>query len=281
MRGAAYDRGVLLIDPPAWPAHGRLWSHLVSDTSYRGAARLRRARSASRGRASRGTTTTSPRRGMPRSSPPVPCPIDGRELLKRLRDSGLRISKRKHERVLQSTPDAPWLPAGRSGGRHRVATGRPAAQHRRGAARRDRPGWAARASAGPTVGPDLPSRPVAPATAAGRSRRPRRVHRRRRPAGGVPRSSATSATSCASPTTPTRGRRRSRASRCTRSRRTAARSRPGRVDRLAGQRCRARPPALVAGGRRCTSGSSQSTQLTTEVASRAAGSQSRRARAVR
>ena len=22
------------IDPPAWPAHGRLWSHLVSDTSY-------------------------------------------------------------------------------------------------------------------------------------------------------------------------------------------------------------------------------------------------------
>ena len=23
----------LLIDPPRWPAHGRLWSHLVSDTS--------------------------------------------------------------------------------------------------------------------------------------------------------------------------------------------------------------------------------------------------------
>ena len=23
----------ILIDPPAWPAHGRLWSHLVSDTS--------------------------------------------------------------------------------------------------------------------------------------------------------------------------------------------------------------------------------------------------------
>ncbi|HET8766126.1 MAG TPA: DUF4031 domain-containing protein, partial [Pedococcus sp.] len=22
------------IDPPAWPAHGRLWSHLVSDRSY-------------------------------------------------------------------------------------------------------------------------------------------------------------------------------------------------------------------------------------------------------
>jgi hypothetical protein len=22
------------IDPPIWPGHGRLWSHLVSDTSY-------------------------------------------------------------------------------------------------------------------------------------------------------------------------------------------------------------------------------------------------------
>jgi len=25
---------VILVDPPSWPAHGRLWSHLVSDTSY-------------------------------------------------------------------------------------------------------------------------------------------------------------------------------------------------------------------------------------------------------
>lgn len=24
----------VLIDPPIWPAHGRLWSHLVSDVSY-------------------------------------------------------------------------------------------------------------------------------------------------------------------------------------------------------------------------------------------------------
>jgi hypothetical protein len=24
----------ILIDRPLWPAHGRLWSHLVSDTSY-------------------------------------------------------------------------------------------------------------------------------------------------------------------------------------------------------------------------------------------------------
>ncbi len=25
---------MILIDPPFWPAHGRIWSHLVSDSSY-------------------------------------------------------------------------------------------------------------------------------------------------------------------------------------------------------------------------------------------------------
>jgi hypothetical protein len=25
---------VILVDQPRWPAHGRLWSHLVSDTSF-------------------------------------------------------------------------------------------------------------------------------------------------------------------------------------------------------------------------------------------------------
>ncbi|MFC1409397.1 DUF4031 domain-containing protein [Streptacidiphilus sp. N1-12] len=25
---------MILIDPPTWPGHGRLWSHLVSDVSY-------------------------------------------------------------------------------------------------------------------------------------------------------------------------------------------------------------------------------------------------------
>ena len=24
----------IFIDPPTWPGHGRLWSHLISDTSY-------------------------------------------------------------------------------------------------------------------------------------------------------------------------------------------------------------------------------------------------------
>lgn len=25
---------MILVDAPTWPGHGRLWSHLVSDTSY-------------------------------------------------------------------------------------------------------------------------------------------------------------------------------------------------------------------------------------------------------
>jgi len=24
----------ILVDPPKWPAHGRMWGHLVSDTSF-------------------------------------------------------------------------------------------------------------------------------------------------------------------------------------------------------------------------------------------------------
>lgn len=102
---------MLLIDPPAWPAHGRLWSHLVSDTSFEElhafAARV-----------------GIPRQGFEGDHYDIPeeryaavvaagaMPLDGRDLLKRLRDSGLRITKRKHERVVLSTPGAPWLPPG-------------------------------------------------------------------------------------------------------------------------------------------------------------------------
>lgn len=25
---------MILVDPPTWPGHGRLWSHLISDLSY-------------------------------------------------------------------------------------------------------------------------------------------------------------------------------------------------------------------------------------------------------
>jgi Protein of unknown function (DUF4031) len=99
------------IDPPAWPAHGRLWSHLVSDTSY---AELHDFAAAQ----------GIPARGFEGDHYDVPDeryddlvaagarPVGGRDLARILRDSGLRIPKRRHERVVRSTPDAPWLPPG-------------------------------------------------------------------------------------------------------------------------------------------------------------------------
>jgi 8-oxo-dGTP pyrophosphatase MutT (NUDIX family) len=87
------------IDPPAWPAHGRLWSHLISDTSleelHEFAAR-----------------TGIPRRGFEGDHYDVPAELhgavvaagaqetSGRDLLRRLRASGLRMSKRKGDRGL-------------------------------------------------------------------------------------------------------------------------------------------------------------------------------------
>lgn len=97
----------VLIDPPAWPAHGRLWSHLVSDTSL---AELH-AFAAAAG---------IPRRGFEGDHYDVPeerygslvaagaRPVAGRELLRRLVDSGLRVPKRRGERVLSSGTDPRW-----------------------------------------------------------------------------------------------------------------------------------------------------------------------------
>ena len=99
------------IDPPAWPAHGRLWSHLVSDTSYDELHEFAAAQGI-------------PRRGFEGDHYDVPeeryaglvaagaVAVDGREVVRILQRSGLRIQKRKHERVVQAVPGAPWLPPG-------------------------------------------------------------------------------------------------------------------------------------------------------------------------
>jgi hypothetical protein len=99
------------IDPPAWPAHGRLWSHLISDSSY---AELHEFAAAQ----------GIPRRGFEGDHYDVPQErhaalvaagaqlVGGRELARILRDSGLRIQKRTRERVVRSVPEAPWLPPG-------------------------------------------------------------------------------------------------------------------------------------------------------------------------
>jgi len=107
---------VVLIDPPAWPAHGRLWSHLVSDTSL---AELHAFADA----------TGVPRRGFEGDHYDVPAsryddlvaagalPVPGRELLRRLVAAGLRVPKLRGERVLASSEDAGWA---RRAGAHRL-----------------------------------------------------------------------------------------------------------------------------------------------------------------
>lgn len=83
----------LLIDPPAWNAHGRRWSHLVSDHSY---AELH-AFAAANG---------IPPRGFDHDHYDVPderyqaligagaVPVEARELVRRLTAAGLRRPKR-------------------------------------------------------------------------------------------------------------------------------------------------------------------------------------------
>jgi hypothetical protein len=101
----------LWIDPPAWPAHGRLWSHLVSDTSLEELHAFAAAEGI-------------PRRGFEGDHYDVPeeryaalvaagaRPVSGRELVRVLHASGLRAPKRRHERVLHSERDPHWLPPG-------------------------------------------------------------------------------------------------------------------------------------------------------------------------
>jgi hypothetical protein len=84
----------ILIDDPMWPAHGRLWAHLVSDSDLdelHAFARL----------------NDIPRRGFDRDHYDVPeeahgrlvaagaTHVNGRELVRRLRASGLRVTARE------------------------------------------------------------------------------------------------------------------------------------------------------------------------------------------
>lgn len=83
----------VLVDPPMWPRHGRLWGHLVSDASLAELHALAEA-------------AGIPRRGFDRDHYDVPAEayadllglgavlVDGRELVRRLRGSGLRVPAR-------------------------------------------------------------------------------------------------------------------------------------------------------------------------------------------
>lgn len=94
----SYHRAVaILIDVPRWPAHGRLWSHLVSDSSIEELHAFARR-------------NDIPRRAFDLDHYDVPddaharlvaagaTPVDGRELVRRLIASGLRVTARERRR---------------------------------------------------------------------------------------------------------------------------------------------------------------------------------------
>ena len=81
----------VLVDPPLWPRHGRVWAHLVSDTDLDELHAIARA-------------AGIPARGFDRDHYDVPAElidrlvelgavrVSSRELVRRLRDSGLRVT---------------------------------------------------------------------------------------------------------------------------------------------------------------------------------------------
>lgn len=106
VRGTANLRDVaVLIDPPRWPAHGRLWSHLVSDADldelHAFADRVGLPR-----RAFEGDHYDVPAERYDRAVAAGAEPVEGRVLLSRLVASGLRVPKRRGERVLSSRVEA-------------------------------------------------------------------------------------------------------------------------------------------------------------------------------
>jgi 8-oxo-dGTP pyrophosphatase MutT (NUDIX family) len=87
------------IDPPRWPAHGRLWSHLISDTSY-DELHAFAAQAGIPVRGFEGDHFDVPQEWYPGLVAAGAHPIEGTALARLLRDSGLRFQKRKGERPL-------------------------------------------------------------------------------------------------------------------------------------------------------------------------------------
>lgn len=84
----------VLIDPPLWPKHGTVWSHLVSDTSIEELV----AFAARNGIPARGFDLDHYDVPVERYDELVAAgaePVPARELVKRLRASGLRVTPRE------------------------------------------------------------------------------------------------------------------------------------------------------------------------------------------
>jgi predicted metal-dependent HD superfamily phosphohydrolase len=107
----------LLLDPPAWPAHDRLWSHLVSDSS------LHELRSFAR-------AAGIPDRGFDLDHYDVPAeryddllaagavPLDGRALARRLATSGLRVPGHERRRAYRGALLDRWATLWHDGAAH-------------------------------------------------------------------------------------------------------------------------------------------------------------------
>lgn len=99
----------VLIDPPVWPAHGRLWSHLVSDTSFEELHVFAAAHDVPR-RAFEGDHYDVPQQRYADLVAAGARPVRSRDLLRALQVSGLRVPKRRGERVLRTWLVQRWLP---------------------------------------------------------------------------------------------------------------------------------------------------------------------------
>src|SRR5690606_9573748 len=89
-----YDHGVsVLSDDPIWPAHGRLWAHLVSDTSVDELHAFAR-RNGLPPRSFDLDHYDVPEESLPRLISAGAEHVGGKELVRRLIASGLRIPAR-------------------------------------------------------------------------------------------------------------------------------------------------------------------------------------------
>ncbi len=100
---------VVLIDPPAWPAHGRLWSHLASDVSYEELHAFALAAGVPL-RAFEGDHYDVPQERYAQLVAAGARPVASRDLLRALQLAGLRLPKLRGERVLHSWPEGHLLP---------------------------------------------------------------------------------------------------------------------------------------------------------------------------
>jgi hypothetical protein len=97
----------LLIDPPRWPAHDRLWSHLVSDTS------LHELRAFARAHGIRDRAFDHDHYDVPDAEYDAlvragAVPVDGGELARRLGASVLRVPGWERGRAARPTLLARW-----------------------------------------------------------------------------------------------------------------------------------------------------------------------------